>query len=138
MQNYARILAKDKSDNHMQDFSVPFPAVRSSSIENATTSSVTALSSITTVLEIGAVTQGAAIKWTTQANLTATSSVITVAGTANFDNFIPAGTVRKFVVPRNTQSLSNASISGINVQEGLYNAVAIKTTGIGSVLLTEY
>jgi hypothetical protein len=138
MENYARKLPKDKTDNVMQEFAVPFPAVRTTARDNATTSSVTAVSSITTVIEVAAIAASAAIKWVTQANLTATSSVITAAGTADFDNIIPAGTVRRFVVPRASASLSMGSVSGINVQEGLYNAVASKSTGIGSVLLTEY
>lgn len=138
MQNYAKQLPKDKNDNLLQEFAVPFPAIRTTAVDNASTSSVTAVSSITTSLEIAAIGAPAAIKWTTQANLSATSSVITAAGTANFDNVIPSGTVRRFVMPRNTAGLSMGSVSGINVQEGLYNAVAAKSMGVGSVLLTEY
>lgn len=134
MQNYSKPLPKDRNDNLLQEFAVPFPAILTTVRDNATTSSVTALSSVTTMLEIAAVTAGATIKWATNQ----ATSVISAAGTANFDNFIPAGTVRRFVVPRLTAGLSMSSVSGINVQEGLYNAVAAKSVGVGSVLLTEY
>lgn len=136
MQNYAKMIPKDRSDAPMQEYAVPYPALKVTVTDNGSASSVTALSSVTTVIEVAAVNSGAGIKWTTAGSQG--TSVITAAGTANFDNFIPAGVVRRFVVPRNTQSLSNASISGINVQEGLYSAVAIKGGGVGSVLLTEY
>lgn len=122
----------------MQEFAVPFPAIITRVSENATTSSIMNVSSITTTIEVAAITTAAAIKWVLQSNTTATSSVITIAGTANFDNVVPAGTVRRFVIPRATASLSMGSVSGINVQEGLYNAVAVKSMGVGSVLLTEY
>lgn len=138
MENYSRKLPKDKTDNVMQEFAVPFPAIITRVSENATTSSIMNVSSITTTIEVAAITTAAAIKWVLQSNTTATSSVITIAGTANFDNVVPAGTVRRFVIPRATASLSMGSVSGINVQEGLYNAVAVKSMGVGSVLLTEY
>lgn len=140
MQNYGKIQARDRGEEVYVGIALPFPALASLSVENNVTSSVTALNPNTTVLEVAATGAAAAIRWTTQANLAASSSVITAAGTNGFDLMIPAGTVRQIVVPRNTQALSSgySSVVGLNVLEGLYNAVAIKSTQIGSVLLTQY
>ena len=138
MQNYAKLQAKDRGDQPMTDYPPPFPAIQTTVIENATTSSVTALNPNTTVIEVTAVTAPAAIRWSNQSNLSATSSVITTAGTAAFDNFLPVGVTRKFVVPRSAQAQQQGSVVGLNVQEGLYSGVAMKSVTIGSVLLTQY
>lgn len=137
MQNYGKLQAKDRTDEVYVGIPLPFPALATLSVENAVVSSVTNLNPNTTVIEVTATAAAAALKWTTA---TATASVITAAGTANCDAVVAPNTTRMFVVPRNTQALSSgySSIVGLNVQEGLYNAVAIKTTQIGSVLLTQY
>lgn len=121
----------------MTDYPPPFPALATTVIENATVSSVTALNPNTTVIEITARTTDAAIRWSNQTNLAASSSVITTVGGA-FDNYIVAGVTRRFVVPRSAQAIPNTSVVGLNIQEGLYTGVAIKSTVIGSVLLTQY
>lgn len=133
MENYARKLPKDNTGAVMTEFAHPFVAYSTTARDNATVSSVTALGNLTTTVEVAAVGVGAGVKWATNQ----ATSVITAAGTANFDNFVPAGTVRRFVVPRQTQAIS-PSVAGINVEEGLYAAVATKSAGIGSVLLTQY
>ncbi len=117
---------------------VPFVALATTTTENATVSSVTGFNPNTTVIEVAAITTAAAIKWSNQSNLSATSSVITAVGVANYDNIIPVNTVRKFVVPRSAQALSPQSVVGLNIQEGLYTGVALKSMGVGSVLLTQY
>lgn len=139
MQNYAKLQARDRGDSPFRGIAVPFPALAANTNENTTTSSALALNPNTTVVEIAAVTTPVAFKWTTQA---ASASVVTssILG-VSFDNIVAAGTVRQFVVPRNTQALSSSysSIVGLNVQEGLFNAIAFKTaTTLGSVLLTQY
>lgn len=140
MENYARKLPRDRAEQVMTGIAVPFPALVAGNIENAIVSSVTAFNTNTTVIEIAAITAPVAIKWT---NSQATS-VITATGTSNFDNIIPAGVVRQFVVPRSSQAIpnysgiQNPSVVGLNTAEGLYSAVAIKGTAIGSVLLTQY
>jgi hypothetical protein len=138
MQAYAKIQAKDRTGETIVGVSVPFPAITTTAVENGATSSVTALNANTTVVEVAAVGAGAAIRWSNQTNLTATSSVFTAAGTAAFDNFIPSGQVRLFVVPRSAQAIGPSSVVGLNIQEGLYSGVAIKSAGVGSVLLTQY
>lgn len=144
MENYAKKLPSDRTDTPLQEFAVPFPALATLHRENATTSSVTNLNANTTSIEVTAATLGAAIRWVMQSNDTATSSVITAAGTAAFDNFIPAGVTRRFVVPRNSAAIpnysgiQNPSVVGLNTSEGLYNGVATKSVGVGSVLVTQY
>lgn len=136
MQNYAKIQARDQQGEIMIGPPVPFVALATNTFENVTVSSVTNLNPNTTVIEVAAVGALAAIKWTPA---TSTPSVVTAVAGANYDNVIPAGEVRQFVVPRNTQARSDSytSFVGLNIREGLYTAVAIKG-GIGSVLLTQY
>lgn len=140
MQNYAKIQAKDQTDAKFSGIAVPFVALAATSVENGSASSVTSLNPNTTVVEIAAITSPVGIKWTTSQ---ATSVVTAVAG-ANFDNIVPTGTVRQFVVPRNTQAglyynaNQSPSIVGLNVREGLYSAIAMKGVSVGSVLLTQY
>lgn len=139
MENYARKLAKDRADNDLQEFAVPFPALVTTARDNAAASSVTSLNANCTMIEVAAVGGSAAIRWS---SASATTSVISAAGTANFDNAIPSNTVRRFVVPRESQAIPNysginsPSVVGLNVAEGLYTGVA--TIGVASVLLTQY
>lgn len=136
MQNYGKIQAKDRTDEIYVGVALPFPALAALSVENNVTSSVTSLNPNTTVIEVATSGAAAAIKWAANQ----ATSVVTAVGANGFDLIIPAGQVRQIVVPRNTQALSSgySSIVGLNIQEGLYNAVAIKSTQIGSVLLTQY
>jgi hypothetical protein len=110
------------------------PAIVSTASENATASSVITVNDNTTDLEVAAVGATGFVKWISRTDTTA--SVIASAGTANFDVIIPAGTVRRLVIPR--ESMGTASVVGANVQNGLYNRVAYKTAGIGSILATQY
>lgn len=137
MQNYTKILARDRVDGMMVNQPPPFVALSATTIENNTVSSVTLLNANCTAIEVTAIGVGAAIKWSNATNTTATSSVITAAGTANFDNVIPSGTVLRFVVPRSTAALAPTSVVGLNIQEGLFSGVATKSMGVGSVLLTQ-
>jgi len=137
---YARPIPVDRNGNLMDGFPPSASAIGVTARDNASTSSVTALTANTTVLEVSAVTTGAVIKWATgQA-----TSVISAGGTANFDNFIPANTTRLFVVPRATIGLPNMnnqgtpSIVGLNTSEGLFANVATKSVGVGSVLVAQF
>lgn len=136
MENYAKKIPQDRTGTPMQTWPVPFPALISTTVENNSASSVTSLNPNTTVIEISAVTAPVALKWS---SATVTTSVITAFGTSNFDNIIQAGVTRQFVVPRNTAAIAPGSVVGLNVQEGLYTGVALKTAGtVGSILLTQY
>ena len=144
-QTYAKPIPVDRNGTALQEYPPVASAIAVLARDNATTSSVTTLSPNTTVVEVAAVTAGAVVKWASS-NVGSVQgvSVISAAGTANFDHFIPAGTYRKFVVPRltagipNTNNQGSPSMVGLNVSEGLFGHIATKSTGVGSVLLTEY
>jgi len=110
--------------------------------ENALVSSILLLGHDTTELEVAAVGQGIAGKWLSRAivdSSVAGTSVITAAGTANFDFIVPVSTQRRVVVPISTFTPTSGSVMGINRKLGLYPAVAFKTlAGTGSVLTAEF
>ncbi len=86
--------------------------------------------------------QAAVVRWVPTTETAAVSpfaSVISIAGaTANFDNIVPVGQVRRFTVPIERYVNSMASVQGANRDLGLYQRVAIKSTGVGSVLTAEF
>jgi len=144
MNTYAKNLPVDRNFVPMQAYPPAASSLGTTARDNASTSSVTVLSANTTTIEVAAVTTGAVVKWVADPTLNASSSVISAAGTANFDHFVQAGTVRQFVVPRLTQAIPNTnavgspSVVGLNTAEGLFANLATKSVGVGSVLLTEY
>lgn len=117
-------------------------ALASQNKENASTSSILLLTHDTTEIEVAASGQNIAGKWITQANVDASvagTSVITAAGTTNYDFTVGNNTVRRFIVPIATVNQNQSSIQGVNRLEGLYPAVAFKTfAGTGSVLTMEF
>jgi len=136
MSNYAHDLPKDKSGNAMQHYPAPKLALAQFNNENNTTSSVISLTHDTTSIEIAPVGVGAVMRWVATTDTAA--SVVSASG-GDFDHAIPADTVRRFVVPRESAGANNlASVQGINREEGLYQRVAIKSYVIASVLTTEY
>lgn len=134
--NYTKPLPKDAGSSEvMQDYPSARLALQSRTSENATVSSVVTLNDGTTMMEVTAVGTAAVIKWIPTTDTAA--SVISIAGaTANYDHVIPAGVLRRFVVPQERNAIT--SIAGANVMNGLYARVAYKSTGIGSVLTSEY
>ena len=110
--------------------------------ENALVSSILLLTHDTTELEVAAVGQGIAGKWISRADVDASiagTSVITIAGTANFDFTVPVSTQRRVVVPISTFTPTSGSVMGINRKLGLFPAIAFKTlAGTGSVLVAEF
>ncbi len=130
-------LPKDAGMSPMQEFPTPFKALVTRNRENAAASSVITLNDNTTTIEIIATGAPAYIRWipTTETAAAPAGSVISAAGTANFDNAIAANTVRRFAVPIEA-FVAQGSIVGLNKQYGLYNRVAI--IGAASVASTEY
>src|SRR3990167_6551089 len=110
--------------------------------ENALVSSILLLTHDTSDLEVAAVNQWVAGKWLSRATVDSSiagTSVITGAGTANFDFTVPINTQRRVVVPISTNVQTDGSVMGINRKLGLYPAVAFKTlAGTGSVLALEF
>lgn len=140
MSNYAPNVPRDKGDWPKDGYAPAQTALASTNKENASASSILLLGHDTTELEVSAVNQHVALKWMSQSVIdssVAGTSVITAAGTSNWDNIVQKDTVRRFVVPRVT-TVQAGSVQGVNRREGLYPAVAYKTTaGNGSVLTTQ-
>lgn len=132
---YATIIPNDAAGNPIQGAAVLQTAIVSTVSENATASSVITVTDNTTDLEIAAVGSTGFVKWIGRSDTTA-SVISSVGGQANFDVVIPAGTVRRLVIPRET--IGTSSVVGANIQNGLYNRVAYKTGGPGSILATQY
>jgi hypothetical protein len=132
-------LARDKGQTEMQDFAIHASVKATYASENASASSVITLTPDTTALEIvalGAGVTGGVMRWVRTADTQA--SVISAAGTANFEHVISNNVVRKFAVPIETVYQAPSSLVGANIINGLYRRVAIKSIGVASVLLTEY
>lgn len=145
MSNYAKILPRDAGGEPLQEFPTPYVALTRTNKENASASSVFGLSHNTTVVEVAAIGGPAAIKWIATSDTTAsvyTSSTIAGAAGAqiNFDNIIGTGTVRRFVVPKESSNVAANSVVGVNRREGLYQRIAVKSASdtTSSVLTTEY
>lgn len=121
----------------MSDFPAPIKAKARSTNENATASSVISVSHDTVQLEVAAVGQAAALRWVATSDTEA--SIVTIAGaTANYDHVIPSGAVRKFAIPIETRGAQQGSMVGANRLNGLYQRFAIKSMGIGSVMVSEF
>lgn len=134
--NYATAIPTDERGNVMQEFPSPVPAL-------ATTAAVTALSSVftlnnnTTSIEVAAPNSAVVIRWI-PVGAANTSVVSSYAAAVNFDHVIPAGTYRRFVVPRETQGIAGPALA--NSVHGLYQRLAAvpTTAAVSSVLVTEY
>ena len=127
---YAPQLPRDGGGVPMQDLPPPKAALQTI-VGVPTASSVLTFSSNSTMLEVGAIGGlGAVLRW-------GSTSVISAAGTANFDHWIPSGEVRRLVIPINSQGVP--SVVGLNSQAGLFATAAVKVNiGSSSVFSTEY
>lgn len=126
-------LPRDSGGAGMQEFPTPFKAIVTRVRETALVSSVITLDDNTSTIEIAATNGPAFIRWIATGDTA--GSVISAAGTANFDNAIAKDTVRRFAVPIE-KFVAQTSVVGLNKQYGLYNRVAI--IGLASVASTEY
>ena len=145
MINYSPRLPRDKTDEVKQGYPPPLIALVTTHKENASVSSILLLGHDTTEIEVsahGGSIFGLAGKWISQINMSnsvAATSVITAAGTANFDFIVQNGTTRRFVVPISTNPQTAGSVQGVNREYGLFPGIAFKTTGgNGSVLTVEF
>ena len=134
MNNYAPQTPRGKDNNPKEGYVPAKVALASTNKENASASSVLAFTHDTTEIEVAVSGQDVAGRWAANQ----ATSVVTAAGSANFDFMVGNNTVRRFVIPRETSG-SYASVQGVNRAEGLFTAVAFKTfAGNGSVLTSEY
>lgn len=143
MANYVNPLPMDKGGSSLQEFPAPTIAKEQFIADNAVASSVISLHPDTSSLEVAALGgQGAVIRWvpTTETAAAAGSKASVVASGlgANFDHYIPAGVVRRFAVPRETQG--NSGPAQIGSMFGLYQRVARINAGTtaSSVLVVEF
>ena len=140
-QNYAQMTPRDKGSYPRHDLVPAMTAKARTNKENAVTSSILNLTHDTTEIEVAAVNAHVALKWLDQATIdssVAGTSVITAAGSGNWDHIVQTDTVRRFVPPI-SKFVQSGSIQGINRELGIYPAVAYKTfAGNGSVLTAEY
>lgn len=134
MINYAAPLPNDRNNNAMQNMPAPKPALARYINENGSSSSVLTFNDNTTVIEIAANGGPAIMKWipTTDTSGSVFGSVLG----ANYDHVVSKDTVRRFVIPRESQGV--ASIVGANIQNGLYRRVAVRSMGVSSVMTAEY
>lgn|SRR3990167_3961418 len=138
MANYAKNLPRESGGEALVNQVPAVLAQARYASENSSASSVISVTENTTEIEVAAVGNAAVVKWITTSNTN--PSVISAAGTANFDHVVPIGAFRRFIIPKETSGLATgaSSISGLNTTNGLYRRVAIKSIGIASVLLSEY
>lgn len=123
------------------DSPAPFKAIAAYAGENSAASSVISLTHNTTAIEISATGFTGFMRWIGTGD--GEGSVFANASVMNFDHVIPAGTVRRFVVPiesgvNTTYGATITSVQGQNRALGLYQRVAYRAMGIGSVFLNEY
>jgi hypothetical protein len=142
MNQYAKRQAVDVNGAPMVNLPSPFPAIARNANTNQAASSVITLTDNTTMVEVAAQgTGGAVVRWvpaTETAAVAPAGSVIAAGAGLNFDHVIPAAQVRRFVVPIENV-VTQYSVVGANVQNGLYKRLAvISTAGTSSVLVTEY
>ncbi len=137
--NYSTPLPHDKGGNAMQEFNVQAKVI-ATTVSAAAESSIFGINPNTTTIEVSAPNGAVAIRWiplTETAGVSPNGSVITAAGTANFDHVIPAAGLRRFVIPRETQGQAAGQNGSIH---GLYQRFAAKslTAAVASVLVSEF
>ncbi len=134
--NYATALPVDERGIPMQDLPSPTIAL-TTTVAVANLSSIVTLNNNTTSIEVAATPLAAAIKWI-GVGAAQTSVISSFASAANFDHIVQAGTVRRFVVPRETQGIAGPALA--NSVHGLYQRLAIVpiVAAVSSILVTEY
>lgn len=140
--NYA--MGKPMGNNQVPFFDSP-PAIKAiaTTVKDAstTTSSILILTQNTTAIEVTSTGGPSFIRWLTQAvvdSSVAGTSVIATGASANFDNAIPNGTVRRFIIPIATQASGQTSLQGANRDNGLYSHVAYAGTATSVIAITQY
>lgn len=141
---YAKGQAVDENQNPIYNAAIPTVSLQRWNVQNQVASSVISLHPNTTILEISAVgpqgSQGVVIKWIPTTDTTQASVVSSGLTQANFDNFIPNGNYRQFVVPRETggtpinPNVQKGSIFGLYQRLAWINAGTTAT----SILANEY
>lgn len=116
-QNYSPASAHDKNNETLHTLPAPLPSKQVTVAVPPAASSVITFGANSTRVEVVALNGPVAIKW-------GPGSVISIAGTANFDHVVPANAVRTFIIPQSVQGVTG-SVVGANVLNGLYNSMAV-------------
>lgn len=142
MANWAKPNAIDQGGGTIQNAPAPFKANAQYNSENAVASSVINLHPMTSRIEVGALAgAGVVIRWVpvteTAAAAGAKASVIASGLGANFDHWVPPGTYREFVVPKETGGAPAGQVGSIY---GLYQRVAWinKSASPSSIVASEF
>ena len=132
--SYPKRIPVDENRTPMQGYPAAIKATARFYRDNGSTSSVQTLTDNTTQVEVGATGTGVILRWvpTSDGAGAPAGSVLST----NFDHFIPAAQVRKFVVPKESATVN--SVVGVNIQQGLYRRMALANITTGSILSTEY
>lgn len=135
MKNYSAGKPIGNNNIPLYDSPPPFKAIGRFADENGLASSVVTLTHNTTAIEIATQAQSGIMRWITTSDVE--GSVFANASIQSFDHVIPPNTVRRFVVPIESD-VQTQSVQGANRANGLFRRVAYGTTAIGSVFLAEY
>jgi len=144
MSNYVKGLPHAVDQEVLQEFPAPVRAVETTMKENAVVSSAMLINPTATNLEISALGgSGAVIRWvpiTETAAVAPRASVVASGLGANFDHHIPAGTYRRFAVPKETQGQLQGAGMQVGSVHGLYQRLAIinASAAPSSVLVVQY
>lgn len=132
--------ARDTSGESLPEFVVPRKAVSVFGLDNGAASSIMTLSDNATTVEVLTGASAAVYRWvpSTETAAAPAGSVFATANTGNYDGIIPPNYFRRLSIPiERVPTPSNLS-GGSNSRNGLYNRIAIRTLGIGSVLTVQY
>lgn len=100
------------------------PAIKTN-VSGALLSSMISLDPRATVLEVSTGNGPAGIKW--WGSVIGSDNIHPSMTAANFDNAIPANTVRRFVIPQSVIGIASSGsiIGGLGAQNGLYTQVTV-------------
>lgn len=145
MPNYVKPIPRDTGGEPLQDYPAPYKAVAVTHKPNCSSSSILYLHPTAAHIEVAAHGgQGVAIRWIPSVEGAAASPFGSIVASTsllgivpNFDHVIPADSVRRFAIPRETTGGIVGQISSIN---GLYIKVAFINTGTtaASIMATEF
>lgn len=141
MSNWAKKQPIDQGNIPIMNCPAPYVSNKQYNLTNAVASSVVSLHPNTSRIEVGAFGgQGVVIRWIPIAETALVSpfaSVVSSGLGANYDHYVPPGTYREFVVPKETGGSPNGQIGSVY---GLYQRVAWVNAGItaSSVISSEF
>lgn len=125
MQGYADPQPVDRFGNIVRTEQSSSDVAYTTNTSGALLSSIIALDGRATVLEVVTGNGPAGIKWF--GSVIGSNNINPSILTTNYDNAIPANTIRRFVIPQSVIGIANIGsvIGGFGTQNGLYTQVAV-------------